>query len=117
MTEREKIIKIIAPYVAAYGEDEAIADALIAAGIGDVQSLVDGTCVLCVKDKGCMRLYPEGDIKELEHRAEVAERALWTACVNLIKDEDNVDMELLAHVVYTKFLTKAKKELSEEDKR
>lgn len=37
MTEREKIIKIIAPYVAAYGEDEAIADALIAAGIGDVK--------------------------------------------------------------------------------
>lgn len=33
MTEREKIIKIIAPYVAAYGEDEAIANALIAAGL------------------------------------------------------------------------------------
>ena len=52
---------------------------------------------------------------EYEHRAEVAERALLTACVSLIKDEaDNVDMELLAHVVYTKFLRKAEKELAEE---
>ena len=36
MTEREKIIEIIAPFVSAYGEDEAIADACIAANIGDV---------------------------------------------------------------------------------
>lgn len=36
MDEREKIIKIIAPFISAYGEDEAIADALIAANIGDV---------------------------------------------------------------------------------
>lgn len=58
MTEREKIIKIIAPYVAAYGEDEAIADALIAAGIGDVE--------------------------EAEHRAEVAEQkaTAWKDCAN-----------------------------------
>lgn len=36
--------------------------------------------------------------------------ALLTACVNLIKDrEDNVDMELLAHVVYTKYLRKAER--------
>lgn len=39
MTEREKIIKIIAPYVSAYGEDEAIVDALLAAGIRDVEEL------------------------------------------------------------------------------
>ena len=50
------------------------------------------------------------------HRAEVAERALLIACVNLIKDEaDNFNMELLARVVYTKFLRKAEKELAEED--
>ena len=36
MDEREKIIEIIAPHVSAYGEDEAIADALIAAGIRDI---------------------------------------------------------------------------------
>lgn len=33
---KKKICDIIAPYVSAYGEDEAIADALISAGIGDV---------------------------------------------------------------------------------
>lgn len=54
-------------------------------------------------------------IKRLKHRSEVAERALLTACVNLIKDEeDNVNMELLARVVYTMFLRKAEKELAEE---
>ena len=58
-----------------------------------------------------------GDIIEWKRRAEVAERALLTACVNLIKDEeDNVNMELLAHVVYTKFLRKAEKELAEGKK-
>ena len=54
-------------------------------------------------------------IKAAEHRAEVAERALLTACVNLIKDkEDNVNTELLARVVYTNYLRKAKRELQEE---
>lgn len=54
---------------------------------------------------------------EYKHRAEVAEWALLTACVNLIKDEeDNVNMELLARVVYTKYLRKAEKELAEEKK-
>lgn len=55
-----------------------------------------------------------------EHRAEAAERALLTACVNLIKNEkanvNNVNMELLVRVVYTNYLRKAKKELSEERK-
>lgn len=55
---------------------------------------------------------------ELRHRAEVAERALLTACVNLIKDEkanvNNLNMELLVRVVYTNYLRKAKKELAEE---
>lgn len=59
------------------------------------------------------RLSTERD--EYKHRADVAERALLIACVNLIKDEeDNVNMELLAHVVYTMFLRKAEKELVEE---
>ena len=44
---KKKICDIIAQYVSTYGDDEHIADALIAAGIGDV--------------------------KEAEHRAEVAE--------------------------------------------
>ena len=57
---------------------------------------------------------PAAEYESAKHRAEVAERALLTACVNLIKDEeDNVNMELLARVVYTKFLRKAEKELAE----
>lgn len=42
MTEqktRGKICEIIAPYVSAWGDDTTIADALIAAGIGDVSKL------------------------------------------------------------------------------
>ena len=34
---KKKICDIIATYVSAWGEDERIADALIAAGIGDVE--------------------------------------------------------------------------------
>ena len=38
-----------------------------------------------------------------------------TACVNLIKDEeDNVNMELLARAVYTHYLRNAEKELAQE---
>lgn len=36
---KKKICEIVAPYVSAWGEDERIADALIAAGIGDVSEL------------------------------------------------------------------------------
>lgn len=96
---------------------DKLADALIEAGIGDVQSLVDGTCVLCVKDKGIMRLYNEQEINEMIHRKEVAERALLLACANVVKDEkDDVDMELLVLVVYDKYLKQAEKELAEEGK-
>lgn len=59
-----------------------------------------------------------GNVADWKRRAEVAERALLNACVNLIKDkEDNVNMELLAHVIYTKFLRKADKELAKEEER
>lgn len=58
-----------------------------------------------------------GDIIEWKHRAEVAEEALLTACINLVKDEeDNVNMELLVRVVYTNYLRKAEKELTKEKK-
>ena len=60
-------------------------------------------------------LVPAAEYESARHRAEVAERALLTACVNLIKDEeDKFNMELLALVVYTMFLRKAEKELAEE---
>lgn len=129
MTDREKIIEIIAPYISAYGDDERIADALIAANIGDVtvhEAETEYWKTICkiesdehhtaIKNAAehARHLMQERD--EYKRRAEVVERALLTACVNLIKDEDNVNMDLLAHVVYTKFLRKAEKELQEERK-
>lgn len=103
--------------------DEALADAadaLISAGIGDTTNLIVENEVLQRDVDNLARTLEETakELQEVQHRAEVAEKALLTACVNLImKDkEDDVNMELLAHVVYTKFLRKAKKELSEERK-
>ena len=84
MTDREKIIKIIAPYVAAYGDDEAIADALIAAGLKfDRNISYTATFNLAQLER----------INDLErrlavtyHRAEVAERALLWLCDTLMND-------------------------------
>ena len=90
MNEREKIIEIIAPFISAYGEDEAIADALIAAGIGDVTAHEAETeywgkiCKVesdehhtAIKNAAehARHLMQERD--EYKHRAEVAERALF----------------------------------------
>lgn len=70
-----------------------------------------------VRSKVDYRHEQDDVIEYYKHRAEVAERALLTVCVNLIKDEeDDVNIELLARVVYTKYLRKAEKELA-EDKR
>ena len=89
--------------------DDMLADMLIEAGIGDCAELTE-------KWRAMLETQAK-KTEEAEHRAEVAERALLTACVNLIKDkEDNVNMELLARVVYTNYLRKAEKELTEEKK-
>lgn len=77
---REKIIKIIAPYVSAYGDDERIANALIAVGIGDVESLEISDAD---KEQSSVNYYCEmrewkDKCKEAEHRAEVTERILKT---------------------------------------
>ena len=54
---------------------------------------------------------------EYKHRAEVAERALLTACIKMIKDEkSDVNIELLARVIYRKYLNQAENELTEEKK-
>lgn len=77
-----KIVQIYTP-------NEDIADALIAAGIGDV--------------------------KEAQHRAEVAELALKDVCTNVIKDEeDDIAIEPRARVLYKAYLRQAEKELEEE---
>lgn len=147
MTEREKMIEIIGEWAnnavgnkrsgaSVYDPNNAIelANALIAANIGDVTEWKEK--VECAKRILQIPTLPNGttdlsyfeykgeriqDIArqrdEYKRRAEAAERALLTACVNLIKDkEDNVNTELLARVVYTNYLRKAEKELAEEKK-
>lgn len=100
MTEREKIIESVLDaditgikirnVVGGMSTANAIADALIAAGIGDTTNLI------------------------VENEA--LQRALLTTCVKLIEDEvDDVNAELLARVVYTKALRKARKEVEEEN--
>lgn len=67
---KKKICDIIAPYVSAYGDDERIADALIAAWIGDVKEAK-------FESDHYWRMW-QGALVELEraeHRAEVAEKA------------------------------------------
>ena len=85
---KKKICDIIALYVSAYGDDERIADALIAAGIGDVKDLqvqVDSLEITNIAlqagydDAENDRLYWVNKYKEAEHRADVAERALKIA--------------------------------------
>ena len=84
---KEKICEIIAPYVSAWGEDERIADALIAAGCGDV--------------------------KEAEHRAKVAEKALKHAVNSYIAHWETASKK---RWWYKYFLREAEKELAEEGK-
>ena len=85
---KKKICDIIAPYVSAYGDDERIADALIAAGIGDVKDLQAQVNALEMTNIALQagyddaekdRLYWVNKYKEAEHRADVAERALRNA--------------------------------------
>ena len=142
MGEREKIAQIIAEHLCPQGkahktlygaermcysrdnfaECEKVSkcvDALIAAGIGDTTNLIVENEVLQRDVDNLAHTLEEGteELQEVQHRAEVAERALLTACVNLIKDKkNNVHMELLARVVYTNYLRKAKMELAEEKK-
>lgn len=81
---KKKICDIIELYVSAYGDDERIADALIAAKIGDVKDLQAQVDVLEITNIALQagyddaekdRLYWVDKYKEAEHRAEVAEKA------------------------------------------
>ena len=106
---KKKICDIIAPYVSAYGDDERIADALIAAGIGDVktaQEIGASATAMAVLEAA-----------KAEHRAARAERALMTVCTNVVKDEeDDLAIEPRARVLYKAYLKQAEKELAEERK-
>ena len=85
---KKKICDIIAPYVSAYGDDERIADALIAAGI------VDKSDYASMKETA-VRYKAEvskagARAKEAEHRAEVAERELerYTVLIKPLEAEN-----------------------------
>ena len=92
-------------------DDDELADALIAAEIGDVKEAELERKAYEVASNQ-YRIWFE----EQKHRAEVAERALLLACANVVKDEkDDVDIELLVRVVYDKYLKQAE-QLAEEKK-
>lgn len=96
MTDREKIIEIIAPFVSAYGEDEAIADALIAAGIGDVtewKARAKKHRVIALPGGRIKQLYSGEEVEQIaeerdeyKHRAKVAGRALLRVCDEIMRD-------------------------------
>ena len=71
---KKKICEIIAPYVSAWGEDERIADALIAAGIGDVKELQLDKKAYEAASNHYRILF-----EEQQRRAEIAEKALKIA--------------------------------------
>ena len=84
---KEKICDIIAPYVSAYGDDERIADALIAAGYGDV--------------------------KEIKYRVRRAEKALYIACRETAEIIFKDDFDRHAQEYMYGYLKQAEKELAE----
>ena len=116
-----------------------IADALIAAGIGDlkehrifagkdgsIKQLYSGEEVeKIVKERKELKddlrskveyIYEQDEvIKEYKHRAAMAERSLKDVCENVIKDEeDGLAIEPRARVLYKAYLKQAEKELAEE---
>ena len=106
---KKKICEIIAPYVSVWGEDERIADALIAAGIGDVSELKKHR-VQIMKDGTIQQFYSGKEVEQIvkereeyKHRVEVAERALLSLWWN--------NPEL-----YDYCIKQAEKELAEEEK-
>ena len=105
---KKKICKIIAPYVSAWGEDERIADALIAAQIGDVSELKNHRLIAeysLIPEDGNSYVLPNTPLRitqlysgeevekivkerdEYKHRAEVAEKALQYAVSKYRCDE------------------------------
>lgn len=100
---KKKICEIIAPYVSAWGEDERIAEALIAAGIGDVKEEK-------FESDHYWRMW-QGSLVELEraeHRAEVAEKMF-----DILHEESSMYMKVFSKEWYKQ---QAEKELAEEKK-
>lgn len=89
---------------------EYVADALIAAGIGDVKEAeTERKAYEVVSNQ--YRIFFE----EQKYWRWVAERALKDACTNIIKDEeDDLAVEPRARVLYNAYFKQAEKELAEE---
>lgn len=129
---KKKICGIVAPYISAWGDDERIADALIAAGIGDVKDLQAQVNSLEITNIALQagyddaekdRLYWVDKYKEAEHRAEVAERALdlcETAYILSLNHRatEGVSGQAIASDlgIHKFFIEEAEKELAEERK-
>lgn len=144
MTEREKIIKVIDEWAnkavkankfdgaSVYNPHNAaeLADALIAAGIGDVtewkekakkhrvQVLPDGTIKQLYSDEEVEDIARQRD--EYKHRAEVAERALkklasfFAHNAKFLKDER--EKERYQKTIFDDWINQAENELAEERK-
>lgn len=133
MTEREKIIEIIAPFVSAYGEDEAIADALIAANIGDVtewKARAKKHRVIALPGGRIKQLYSGEEVEQIaeerdeyKHRAKVAGRALLRVCDEIMRDMWIIMYPGVGRQVrdkqelYDYCIEQAEKELAEEEKK
>ena len=116
---KKKICDIIAPYVSAYGDDEAIAAALIAAGIGDVKTERE-----IGASAAAMAVF---EAAKAEHRAQVAERAFDLIltrekdlrCIHSFTNCDK-NCELCWEGYFSKqkqgYFEQAEKELAEEGK-
>ena len=104
---KKKICDIIAPYVSAYGDDERIADALIAAGLGFKDKhrvFVQNAPLLPYNDDDVYfvpntqpkitQLYGDEEVEQIvkerdeyKHRAERAERQARKACEVVFSEE------------------------------
>lgn len=135
MTEREKMIEIVLDteitgiklrnITGGMSTANAIADALIAAGFGDV-SWWERKCKLCEEDwflqKKQIEHYAESykemlqeDLDKYKHRAEVAERKYMIALNKYAKCDRKLNHYNKMTTTYDKEITKqAEKELAEE---
>lgn len=104
---------------------EHIADALIAAGIGDVskwKAYAKVHRIVITKDDKIKQLYSDEEVDkivieraEYKHRAEVAERALQYACKSILKDRNDTERRVRAY--FNAYLERTEKELTEEGER
>ena len=104
---------------------EQIADALIAAGIGDVskwKAYAKVHRIVITKDDKIKQLYSDEEVDkiviervEYKHRAEVAEMALKNACVVILSSRKGEQPRRL-RAYYKAYLEAAEKELAEEEK-